>query len=117
MSVKIRLTRKGRKKSPYFRVVVADSQYQRDGRFLEILGYYHPLKKEGQDQYSVNEEKALMWLSRGARPSDTVRSLLSKMGIMKKFHEMKLQNKKPKRQMEENPKPEETENLQNLSDK
>lgn len=110
MSVKIRLTRTGRKKSPHFRVVVADSRYPRDGRFLEILGYYHPLKKEGQDQLKVNEEKALMWLSQGARPSDTVRSLLSKMGIMKKYHELKQQNKNPKRQSEENPKPEESEN-------
>jgi small subunit ribosomal protein S16 len=105
MSVKIRLTRAGRKKSPFFRVVVADSRYQRDGRFLEILGYYHPIKKEGQDQYNVNEEKALMWLSRGARPSDTVRSLLSKMGIMKKYHEQKLQSRNLKKQTEENTKP------------
>lgn len=110
MSVKIRMTRTGRKKSPYFRVVVADSRFQRDGRFLEILGFYHPIKKEGQDQFSVNEEKALMWLSRGAKPSDTVRSLLSKLGIMKKFHEMKLQNKNPKGQSEEKPKPEVSEN-------
>ncbi|MBN1903133.1 30S ribosomal protein S16 [Candidatus Sumerlaeota bacterium] len=114
MSVKIRLTRTGRKKSPYFRVVVADSRNQRDGRFLEILGYYHPIKKEGQDQCIVNEDKALMWLSQGARPSDTVRSLLSKLGIMKKFHELKLQNKVTNKQIEETPKPEVTENKQVL---
>jgi small subunit ribosomal protein S16 len=87
MAVKIRLTRVGRKKSPFYRVVVADSRYPRDGRFLEILGYYHPLKKEGEDQLKVNEDKALKWLSEGARPSDTVRNIFSKLGIMKKFHE------------------------------
>jgi len=93
MAVKIRLTRMGRKKAPYFRVVVADSRFPREGRFLEILGYYHPLKKEKSDQLSLNEEKAIEWMSQGARPSETVRSLFSRMGIMKKFHEIRRQNR------------------------
>ncbi len=93
MSVKIRLTRVGRRNAPYFRVVVADSRFQRDGRFLEILGYYQPINKTGKDQIKLSEEKALSWLSKGARPSETVRSLLSKLGIMKKFHE----SRKPKK--------------------
>jgi len=105
MSVKIRLTRMGRRNAPYFRVVVADSRFQRDGRFLEILGYYQPLNKEGKDQIKVSEEKALLWLSRGARPSETVRSLLSKLGIMKKFHESR-KPKKPQNPPIEQPKPE-----------
>jgi len=95
MSVKIRLTRMGRRNAPYFRVVVADSRFQRDGRFLEILGHYQPLNKEGKDQLNVSEEKALLWLSRGAKPSVTVRSLLSKLGIMKKFHELRKPKKLP----------------------
>jgi small subunit ribosomal protein S16 len=95
MAVKIRLTRMGRKKAPYYRIVVADHRYQRNGRFLEIIGYYHPLNKEPEKQFNVNEEKALKWLSEGARPSDTVRSVFSKIGIMRKFHESK---QKPEKQ-------------------
>lgn len=95
MAVKIRLTRMGRKKSPYYRLVVADSRFQRDGRFLEIIGYYHPLVKEGENQLKINEVKALTWLSRGARPSDTVRSIFSRLGIMKKFHESRAKKDKP----------------------
>lgn len=87
MAVKIRLTRMGRKKAPYYRVVVADQRFQREGRFLEILGYYHPLNQNEEEKIRVNEEEALKWLLRGARPSETVRSIFSKMGIMKKFHE------------------------------
>jgi len=87
MSVKIRMTRVGRKKASYFRVVVSDSRIQRDGRFLEILGFYHPLAAKDENKVKVDEEKALQWLQRGARPSETVRSLFSRLGIMKKFHE------------------------------
>lgn len=86
MAVKIRLTRMGRKKAPYYRVVVADHRFPTSGRFLEILGYYHPLNKE-DNQFKVDEEKALMWLNRGAKPSETIRSMFSRFGIMKKFHE------------------------------
>ena len=87
MSVKIRLTRMGHKKAAYYRVVVADSHLQRDGRFLEILGFYHPMNKKEDAKFKINEEKALDWMTKGARPSETVRSIFSKLGIMKKFHE------------------------------
>lgn len=92
MAVKIRLSRFGRKKAPYYRVVVADERAPRDGRFIENLGHYQPLKAEAKIE--VNEERALYWLSEGAVPSDTVRSLLRQKGIMKKFHEMKVERKK-----------------------
>jgi len=90
MSVKIRLARHGRKKLPYYRMVVADSRYPRDGRFIEILGIYQPLNKKEDEQVRVDEAKALAWLGRGATPSDTCRSILRKQGIMKKFHESKV---------------------------
>lgn len=90
MAVKIRLARHGRRKAPYYRMVVADSRYPRDGRFIEILGIYHPLNKKAEDQIRIDEEKALKWLNNGATPSDTCRSLLSKQGIMKKFHDAKM---------------------------
>jgi len=85
MSVKIRLARAGRKKAPAYRVVVADSRRARDGRFIEILGYYQPLNDP--PKVDVDVEKALSWLMKGAIPSDTVRSLLRKLGVLKKFHE------------------------------
>lgn len=87
MSVKIRLARHGRKKAPSYRMVVADSRFPRDGRFIEILGYYQPLNKNAEDQVKIDEERALAWLDKGAQPSDTCRSLLRKQGVMKKFHE------------------------------
>lgn len=87
MAVKIRLRRMGAKKAPFYRIVVADSRSPRDGRFLEVVGTYNPVK--GQEVVTVNEEKAMYWLSNGAIPTDTVRSILSKQGIMKKFAESK----------------------------
>lgn len=87
MAVKIRLKRMGSKKSPFYRVVVADSRSPRDGRFIETIGTYNPLLKPAE--VSINEELALQWLANGAQPSDTVRNLLSQQGIMKKFHESK----------------------------
>lgn len=89
MAVRIRLKRIGAHKTPYYRVVVSDSRSPRDGRFIEEIGTYNPLTKPAQVQ--IDEEKALKWLGNGAQASDTVRSLLSKAGIMKKFHESKLQ--------------------------
>ena len=85
MAVKIRLKRMGSKKSPFYRVVVADSRSPRDGRFIETIGTYNPLLNPAE--VSINEELALQWLANGAQPSDTVRNLLSQQGIMKKFHE------------------------------
>lgn len=87
MAVKIRLKRMGSKKSPFYRVVVADSRSPRDGCFIETIGTYNPLLNPAE--VSINEELALQWLANGAQPSDTVRNLLSQQGIMKKFHESK----------------------------
>jgi small subunit ribosomal protein S16 len=83
MAVKIRLKRMGAHKKPYYRVVVADSRSPRNGRFIEMIGTYDPLKQEGGT--SFDQEKALGWLRKGAVPTDTVKSLLSKAGIIKQF--------------------------------
>ena len=99
MSVKIRLTRHGRKKAPYYRMVVADSRKARDGRFIEILGIYQPLNKNEADQIRVNETKVMKWLEQGAVPSDTCRSILRKQGIMKKFHDVRQEAKKGKKSL------------------
>ena len=87
MAVKIRLTRMGRKKAPYYRVVVADSRSPRDGRFIENIGTYNPIKTPAE--MNNNEEAAQNWLNKGAIPTDTVKNLLSKAGIMEKFHNSK----------------------------
>ena len=89
MAVKIRLNRLGAKKNPYYRIVVADSRAPRDGRFIEILGNYDPSQTPAL--VNVDEEKVLSWMSKGAQPTDTVKSLLSKQGIMTKFAESKKQ--------------------------
>lgn len=89
MAVKIRLKRMGAKKSPFYRLVVADSRAPRDGRFIEEIGYYNPTSQPAE--VKIDEDRALKWLKNGAQPSDTVRNLLSKAGVMKKFHESKLQ--------------------------
>ncbi|KRK38384.1 hypothetical protein FC62_GL000067 [Amylolactobacillus amylotrophicus DSM 20534] len=78
----------GSKRKPFYRLVVADSRTPRDGRFIEEVGYYNPLSNP--KQIKIEEERVLDWLNKGAQPSDTVRSLLSNAGIMKKFHEAKL---------------------------
>ena len=85
MAVKIRLKRMGAKKSPFYRIVAADSRMPRDGRFLEQLGTYDP--RQNPAVVTIKEEETLAWLSKGAQPSDTVRNILSKKGIMKKFAE------------------------------
>ena len=79
MSVRIRLTRKGAKKRPFYRIVATDSEAPRDGRFLEVLGYYDPLKDPAQ--VHIDEDKVNKWLGKGAKLSETVRSLLRKKGI------------------------------------
>ncbi len=94
MSVKLRLARRGRKNSPYYRMVVADARFSRDGRFIDDIGFYQPLQKDAAKQLTVNEDKALHWLHEGAIPSDTVRSLLRRKGIMKRFHEAKVAARK-----------------------
>ncbi|NVY96986.1 30S ribosomal protein S16 [Lactobacillus sp. DCY120] len=90
MAVKIRMRRMGSKKRPFYRIVVADSRSPRDGRFIQEIGYYNPLRSE---QIKIDAEAALDWLSKGAQPSDTVRNLMQKQGIMKQFHEAKLAKK------------------------
>ena len=82
MAVVMRLTRTGAKKAPSYRVVVADSRRARDGRFIDIVGTYEPLKAE--DQIHLDAEKAKAWLEKGVQPSDTVKDLLAKTGIVKK---------------------------------
>ena len=78
--VKIRLKRIGAKKAPFYRVVVADSRYPRDGRFIEEIGYYDPMTEPAT--VKIDAEKAQKWIKNGAQPSDTVRSLLKKSGII-----------------------------------
>ena len=87
MSVNIRLNRQGAKKNPFYRIVVADSRAPRDGRFIEILGNYDPSQTPAV--VKVDEEKVLDWMSKGAQPTDTVKSLLSQQGIIAKFAESK----------------------------
>lgn len=87
MAVKIRLRRMGSKRNAFYRLVVADSRFPRDGRFIEELGYYNPTTEPAT--VKIDEEKALHWLGHGAQPSDTVKSLFQKQGIMKKFSEQK----------------------------
>ena len=86
--VKIRLRRVGRKKAPVYRIVIADSQSPRDGKFIEIIGQYAPRQSEGGLQ--VDEARANYWLGVGAQPSDTVRSLLRRAGVLKRRHEKRL---------------------------
>jgi len=79
MATKIRLKRMGAKKAPFYRVVVSDSRYPRDGRFIEEIGYYDPTRDPAQ--IHIDAEKAKQWLSSGAQPSETVKSLFKKAGI------------------------------------
>lgn len=88
MAVKIRMARIGRRNRAYFRIVVMDERKKRDGESIDILGHYQPIE---QGKTQVNEERALYWLDQGAVPSDTVRSVLKKHGIMKKFHDQKVE--------------------------
>jgi small subunit ribosomal protein S16 len=85
--IKIRLTRLGANKAPYYRVVVADARAPRNGRPVDTIGQYDPTK--GPELINLDEEKALNWLQKGAQPTDTVRSLFKKAGIMAKFVELK----------------------------
>ena len=87
MSVKIRMRRMGSKRKPFYRIVVADSRMPRDGRFIEEVGYYNPLTNP--DEVKLEEDKIFEWLEKGAQPSYTVRSLLSKAGLMTRYHDAK----------------------------
>ncbi|MBR4164485.1 MAG: 30S ribosomal protein S16 [Solobacterium sp.] len=94
MAVKLRLKRMGAKKAPRYRIVAADARTRRDGREIEVIGWINPTTEP--ETVVVDAEKAMYWLQNGAQPSDTVRSILSKQGILKKFHEEKVANKAKK---------------------
>ena len=79
MAVKIRLKRMGQKKAPFYRIVVSDSRSPRDGKFIEEIGYYNPLTNPVE--IKIDSEKATKWISNGAQPTETVKSLLKKAGI------------------------------------
>lgn len=85
--VKLRLKRIGKKGAPFYRIVAADSRSPRDGRFIEQIGTYNPTKAE--EKVTLDKELAKKWLSNGAQPTDTVRSILSHEGVLKEMHEAK----------------------------
>ncbi len=85
MATRIRLKRMGSKKAPFYRLVVADSRAPRDGKFIEEVGYYNPIKED----LKIDEERAVKWLEDGAQPSETVRALFRKTGVIQKFYENK----------------------------
>jgi small subunit ribosomal protein S16 len=87
MAVKLRLKRIGAKKSPFYRIVAADSRYPRDGRFIELVGTYNPLVKPAE--VKIDEEKVMKWVKNGAILTDTVKDIFSKAGIMKKINSKK----------------------------
>ncbi|MBO4245271.1 MAG: 30S ribosomal protein S16 [Bacilli bacterium] len=87
MAVKLRLKRMGAKQRPFYRIVAADSRSPRDGRFIEVVGTYNPIPNNYE--VKIDEEKAMYWLNNGAIPTDTVRAIFSKQGIMKKFNDSK----------------------------
>ena len=91
MAVKLRLTRMGAKKVPFYRIVATDARRSRDGQYLELIGTYAPTN---DGNVTINEELALKWLKNGAIPTDTVKSILSKNGIMSKFASSKVKKDK-----------------------
>ncbi len=90
--VRIRLTRMGRRNRPFYRVVVMDSKKRRDGAYVDSLGFYDPIKEPAI--MNINVEKAVEWILKGAQPTDTVRSIFTKFGVMKMVHEAKLEARK-----------------------
>lgn len=90
--VRLRLKKMGSKKRPFYRIVAMDQRTKRDGRAIDELGYYDVIKQPAE--IKVNKEKALEWLKKGAQPTDTVKNILSKEGIMKEFHDYKYNTKK-----------------------
>ena len=91
MAVKLRLKRMGSKQKPFYRVIAADSRSPRDGRFIETVGTYDPVKKD--NNINIDEEKAMIWLNNGAQPTDTVKSLLSQAGVWAKYKNTKKEGK------------------------
>ena len=104
MAVKLRLMRMGAKKKPFYRVVAADSRTKRDGKYIELIGTYNPVVNPAE--LKINEELALKWLSNGAIPTDTVKSLFNQVGINEKFHNLK--NKKSEKPAKKETKAKET---------
>ena len=102
MSLKIRLTRGGAKKRPYYRIVVADSRSPRDGRFIEKIGSYDPMKaKDAADRVVLDTEKVQAWLAKGAQPTDRVVRLLDSLGVMKREARNNPQKSQPKKKAQE----------------
>ena len=87
MAVKIRLKRMGAKKRPFYRIVVADSRSPRDGRFIEEIGTYNPIVEPAE--IKIDKDSAIKWVNNGAEPTDTVRSLFKKTGILEAIHNSK----------------------------
>ena len=110
MSLKIRLSRGGAKKRPFYRVVVADSRMPRDGRFIERLGTFDPLKaKDAADRLVLDQEKAKAWMAKGAQPTDRVARLLDGLGLVKREARNNPQKSQPKKKAQERAKGFETE--------
>ena len=102
MSLKIRLSRGGAKKRPFYRVVVADSRFPRDGRFIEKIGIFDPLKaKDAADRLVLDTEKALAWITKGAQPTDRVARLLDTLGALKREPRNNPQKAQPKKKAQE----------------
>ncbi len=102
MSLKIRLTRAGAKKRPYYRIVVADSRAPRDGRFIEKVGAYDPMKKKDDPaRVTLETEKVQAWLTKGAQPTDRVLRFLDAAGLMKRDARNNPQKAKPKKKRQE----------------
>ncbi len=93
MAVKLRLTRMGAKKRPFYRVVAMDTRSQRDGRYIEAVGHYNPIVEP--PDVTLDEPKILAWLDRGALPTDTVRSLLQAHGVLRRWREAKADEGEP----------------------
>ena len=91
MAVKIRLKRMGSKQRPFYRVVVADSRSPRDGRFIEEIGTYNPITEPAE--IKIDKDAAIKWIGNGAQPTDTVRALFRKSGILEAIHNSKKENK------------------------
>ena len=104
MSVKIRLARGGSKKRPYYRIVVADIRAPRDGRYIERVGSYNPLvPRDHEDRITLEKERIIEWLSKGAKPTDRVARFLDEAGILKREPRNNPQKAKPKKEPEEKP--------------
>lgn len=92
--VRLRLTRRGKRKKPFYWIVAADARVKRDGKILDKLGFYNPIAKEQEIGIKLNEEKIINWYMNGARATDTVYSLMKKHGIVKKINEKRMSLKK-----------------------